>query len=307
MLFKCRIFYLTIILFVSLSDSFSNARDRINEPDEGITGQERSKIVDRTGDTDLSDVLNGISSDKTADEIKQMPAYKGMKLVWSDEFNEDGAPDSTRWGYNLGTGDGGWGNSELQYYTRRPENVIIKGGVLRIMALKENYHGSAYTSARLLSKNKFDFKYGKVEVSAKLPEGTGTWPAIWMLGSNAGSAGWPACGEIDIMEYRGREVNKIFGTLHYPGRSGGNADGGTKMISNASSRFHKYSLEWSPASIKIFVDDLLYHTVGNSDALPFNHNFFLILNLAVGGTFGGAVDPGFTGAAMEVDYIRVYQ
>jgi beta-glucanase (GH16 family) len=173
--------------------------------------------------------------------------------------------------------------------------------------IKENYHGSAYTSAKLVSNNKFAFQYGRVEVRAKLPSGVGTWPAIWMLGSNISKAGWPACGEIDIMEARGSELNKIFGTLHYPGRSGGNADGGTTMISGASTRFHKYSMEWSPSAIKISVDDKLFHTVLNSAGTSFNHDFYLIMNLAMGGSFAGAVDPSITNATFEVDYIRVYK
>jgi beta-glucanase (GH16 family) len=177
---------------------------------------------------------------------------------------------------------------------------------LQIKAIKETFNGGTYTSARLLSKNKFSFKYGRVEVSAKLPAGVGTWPAIWMLGNNINTAPWPACGEIDIMEHLGRDLNKIYGTLHYPGRSGSTADGSTKVISNATTAFHKYSLEWSAASIKISVDDQLIHMVPNSAALPFNQEFFFILNVAMGGNFGGPVDPAFTSAAMEIDYIRVY-
>jgi len=227
------------------------------------------------------------------------------KLVWSDEFDVNGTPSPSKWTYDLG--GNGWGNSELQYYTNRSENVIVQGGVLKIKAIRESYSGSAYTSARLLTNGLYSFKYGKVEASAKLPAGAGTWPAIWMLGSNIGTAGWPACGEIDIMEHRGSELNKIFGTLHYPGRSGGNADGNTKTISNASTEFHLYKVEWTSTSIDIYVDNQLIHTVANSNKIPFNHNFFIIMNVAMGGTFGGAVDPAFTSATMEVDYIRVYQ
>jgi len=226
-------------------------------------------------------------------------------LVWSDEFNTDGAPDPAKWGYDLGAG--GWGNAELEYYTNRPENAIVGGGVLKINAIKENFSGSAYTSARLLSKDKYAFKYGKVEVRAKLPAGVGTWPAIWMLGSDAATAGWPGCGEIDIMEHLGRDLNKIYGTLHYPGHSGGGANGNTKMISNATTEFHKYGLEWSAESIKISVDDEVFHVVPNSNGIPFNHDFFFILNVAMGGGFGGPVDPAFTNATMEIDYIRVYK
>ncbi|MEP7143218.1 MAG: family 16 glycosylhydrolase [Ferruginibacter sp.] len=226
-------------------------------------------------------------------------------LFWSEEFNTDGAPDPTKWGYDLGAG--GWGNNELEYYTNRPENAIVQGGVLKINAIKENHNGSPYTSARLLSKGKFEFKYGTVEIKAKLPAGVGTWPAIWMLGSDNGTAGWPACGEIDIMEHLGRTLNTIYGTLHYPGRSGGNADGGTTVIDNATTEFHIYKVEWTAAAIKIYVDDQLFHTVANSTSMPFNHDFFLILNIAMGGGFGGPVDPAVTTATMEIDYIRVYK
>lgn len=231
-------------------------------------------------------------------------------LIWSDEFDAPGAPDPAKWGYDLGDGcpnNCGWGNNELEYYTNRPENVIVSGGTLKIMAKKETYNGKPYTSARLLSQNKFDFKYGKVEVRAKLPTGVGTWPAIWMLGSNIGSVGWPACGEIDIMEHRGSEQNKIFGTFHYPGHSGGNADGNTKTIPGVSTDFHVYSVDWSATSIKIYADGQLVHTLANSGSVPFNHDFFLILNVAIGGSFAGPVDPALTGATMEVDYVRVYQ
>jgi beta-glucanase (GH16 family) len=195
----------------------------------------------------------------------------------------------------------------LQYYTDRSQNVIVQNGVLRINAIRENYSGSTFTSARLKTQGKYAFKYGKVELSAKFPAGVGTWPAAWALGNNVTTVGWPACGEIDIAEHLGRELNKIYATLHYPGRSGGNADGNTKMISNASTQFHKYTLEWNASVIKMSVDDEVVHSVTNTTAIPFNHDFFLILNLAMGGNFGGAVDPSVNGATYEIDYIRVYQ
>lgn len=229
-----------------------------------------------------------------------------LTLFWSEEFNTDGPPDPAKWGYDIGN-NGGWGNAELEYYTNRPENAVVQGGVLKINAIKESYSGSAYTSARLLSQNKFAFTFGKVLVRAKLPAGVGTWPAIWMLGSNINTVSWPSCGEIDIMEHLGRDLNKIYGTLHYPGRSGGNADGGTLMISNATTAFHIYRLDWTPSIIQIYVDDQLVHTVTNSGSIPFNHDFFFILNVAMGGNFGGPVDPAFTAATMEVDYVRVFK
>lgn len=228
-------------------------------------------------------------------------------LVWSDEFNTDGAPDSAKWGYNLGTGDNGWGNNEKQNYTNAATNVIVQGGNLKITAKKESSGGAAYSSARLVSENKFEFKYGKVEVRAKLPIGAGTWPAIWMLGQNYATNPWPACGEIDIMEHVGNNQNVILGTLHYPGRSGGNADTGSKTIANVSTEFHVYKAVWSPASIKIYADDTLIHSVANNASLPFNSDFFLILNVAMGGNLGGNIDPAFTQSSMEIDYVRVYQ
>ena len=228
-----------------------------------------------------------------------------LGLFWSEEFNTDGPPDPTKWGYDLGAG--GWGNQELEYYTSRPENAVVKDGLLKINLIKESYNGSGYTSARLLSKGKFEFTYGKVEIKAKLPAGVGTWPAIWMLGSNVNTVPWPACGEIDIMEHLGRTLNTIYGTLHYPGHSGGSANGATTVIANATTEFHIYSVEWTAAAIKIFVDNTLFHTVANDGSIPFNHDFFLILNVAMGGGFGGTPDPAVTNATMEIDYIRVYK
>jgi beta-glucanase (GH16 family) len=237
--------------------------------------------------------------------VTVQPAVPG--LVWAEEFDVDGAPNTARWGYDIGTGSGGWGNNELQYYTSRPENVIVLNGVLKINAIKEAYNGIAYTSARLLTKDKFSFKYGKIEVRAKIPAGAGTWPAIWMLGNNINTAGWPACGEIDIMEHVGNIPNKIHGTLHHPGFSGGNATGGSTIITDATTAFHNYITEWTPTAIKFYVDTQLYYTFANNSSLPFNQNFFVILNMAMGGNFGGAVSPSFTSATFEIDYVRVYQ
>jgi len=226
-------------------------------------------------------------------------------LVWSDEFDTAGAPDPSKWSYN--TGGHGWGNGELQNYTNSSENVIVADGVLKITAKKQVSGNSAYSSARLVSENKYDFKYGKVEFKAKLPTGGGTWPALWMLGKNYPTNEWPACGEIDIMEHKGNDPNVIHGTLHYPGHSAGNGNSAATTISNASSEFHIYSMIWSATSIRMFVDGVQFHTVANNASLPFNANFFLIMNVAMGGTFGGSIDPAFTQSTMEVDYVRVYQ
>jgi beta-glucanase (GH16 family) len=239
-------------------------------------------------------------------QTTQVTVAASESLIFSDEFDKAGAPDPGKWGYDLGNNNG-WGNNELEYYTNRADNVIVADGKLKIMLKKENFSGYTYTSARLLSKGKFNFKYGRVEFKAKLPVGAGTWPALWALGSNIDTTPWPACGEIDIMEHVGNQQNKIFATLHYTGHSGGNGVGNTTMIPTASTEFHVYSMEWTATQMKFAVDGTVFHTFANSASTPFNANFFLIMNVAMGGNFGGAVDPAITNATMEVEYVRVYR
>lgn len=235
----------------------------------------------------------------------QDPVTDYTNLVFSDEFNTDGAPDSSKWGYDLG--NGGWGNGEAQFYTNSSDNVTVSGGNLRITAKVQSLGGSSYTSARLKSENKFEFTYGKIEFRAKMPTGGGTWPALWALGQNYATNIWPACGEIDVMEHRGNTPNVIHGTLHYPAVSPGAGNTNSTTISNASTEFHIYKAIWTPTSIKFYVDNVLYHSVANSNSLPFNSDFFLIMNVAMGGTFGGTIDPAFVQSTLEVDYVRVYQ
>ncbi len=230
--------------------------------------------------------------------------YIAPTALWSDEFSVNGAPDPTKWGYD--TGAGGWGNNELQNYTTRPENVIVSNGILKINAIKESYSGSNYTSARILSKGKFSFKYGKVEFRAKFPTGGGTWPAVWMLGSNIDAVAWPACGEIDMLEEVGNQLNVNHSSLHSPGRSGNTPDTATVSVPNGNTEFHVYTMDWRADFIKFYVDNVVYYTFTNSSSLPFNQNFFLIINCAMGGNFGGTIDPNFTSSTFEVDYIRVY-
>ncbi len=243
----------------------------------------------------------------TAVKTMQISVTVQMALIWSDEFNTPGAPDPAKWSFNIGTGSNGWGNNESQFYTDRPENVSISNGTLKITARKESFSGSSYTSARILTQNKFSFKYGRIEARAKLPAGVGTWPAIWMLGANINTVSWPACGEIDIMEHIGSQLNKIYGTLHYPVFFGGNAVGGSVTVPNVTTEFKVYSAEWNASTIRFFVDGVPFFTFNNTSALPFNQNFFIIMNVAMGGNFGGTIDPAFNNATMEVDYIRVYQ
>lgn len=248
--------------------------------------------------------VSAYNGSKFISVTKVIVVYVIPTLAWADEFNVDGAPDSAKWSYE--TGAGGWGNNELQYYTNRPQNVIVQGGVLKINLLKEAYLGSNYTSARIVTRNKYTLQYGRVDIRAKLPAGGGTWPALWMLGANLDTSPWPACGEIDIMEHVGNTPNKIYATLHHPGHSGANGDGSTVNISNATTEFHVYSLDWSATSMKFYVDNVVYYTFNNTSGLPFNNPFFFIFNCAMGGNFGGAVDPSFTAATLEVDYIHVY-
>ena len=226
-------------------------------------------------------------------------------LVWADEFDIPGAPNPANWAYDLGAG--GWGNGEEQFYRDHSDNVKVEGGFLKITAKKQTFSGAPYTSARIKTQGKQNFTYGKIEARMKLPEGIGTWPAFWMLGANFETAQWPACGEIDIMEHKGYQPNIIHGTLHYTGFSGGGGPTQSTTVTNVSSEFHNYSVVWTANTIKFYVDDTLFHTFNNNATTPFNANFFIIFNVAMGGGFGGPVDPAFVQSTMEVDYVRVYQ
>jgi len=226
-------------------------------------------------------------------------------LVWAEEFDEDGAPCTGTWNYDIG--GNGWGNEESQYYTDRADNIIVSGGTLKITAKAEEFQGSEYTSARINTFQKFEFEYGRIEARAKLPTGAGTWPAMWLLGNDFVTNSWPACGEMDFMEHVGNDQDRIFASLHSPGNSGGNANTQSIEVPGVSDEFHIYSMEWSPSQIIFFVDGQEHFTFQNNSGLPFDHEFFVILNVAMGGTFGGAIDPNFVESTMEVDYVRVYQ
>ena len=250
-------------------------------------------------------VIAKSSSGQTISKSTSVTVTVALSLVWSDEFDTPGSPDASKWTFD--TGGGGWGNAEQEYYTNRIDNAVVSNGTLKIIAKAETYSGSNYTSARLKTQNIYSTKYGRIEVRAKLPASLGTWPAIWMLGNNIATAGWPACGEIDIMEQRATELNKIYGTLHYLGEVNPNGDGATTTISSATTDFHIYAVDWDASSIKISVDNTVFYTFANTAGSPFNQNFFVILNLAMGGNFGGTIDPAFTTDTLEIDYVRVYQ
>jgi beta-glucanase (GH16 family) len=242
-------------------------------------------------------------------------------LVWSDEFDgaNGSAPDPTKWTYDVG--GNGWGNKELEYYTTRTENAHLQDGQLVIRALKEDYKGPDgvrrdYTSARLKTQGLFEQTYGRFEARIKIPYGQGLWPAYWMLGSNIATGDWPNCGEIDIFENIGREPLTVHGTVHGPGYS--NERGITGSFTLPSGRrfadgFHLFAVEWEPETIRFYVDSSLYQTIARSNLPPgaawvFDHPFFLLLNVAVGGKWPGSPDVStIFPQTMLVDYVRVYK
>lgn len=231
-------------------------------------------------------------------------------LVMEDEF--DGTELNPEiWKYDLGAG--GWGNNELQHYTNRPENVKVENGMLHITAIKEPYEGSGYTSGRILTSGLFEQAYGRFEARIQLPWGQSIWPAFWLLGNDIDTVGWPNCGEIDIMEYRGQQPTIMHGSVHGPGYSA--SDSVTKSYELEDDRFdtgfHVFGIEWAPNYINFYVDDVLYNQITPSDVdgeWVYDHPFFIILNVAVGGNFVGPPnnETEFP-QTMLVDYVRVYQ
>ena len=235
------------------------------------------------------------------------------QLVWSDEFDSESL-NTEFWNYDIGNGAGGWGNNELQYYTNRPENISIENGILMITARKELYNGYNYTSARIHSRNKAYWRYGRIEMRAKLPKGRGTWPAFWMLPQKQiyGSNYWPDNGEIDIMEYVGYQPGIVHGSVHTNKNYGGNSITRTITYAGVENDFHIFAIEWSPDMIKFYVDNYYYGNYYRSNRdwhyWPFDQNFFLLLNFAVGGNWGGAqgVDETIFPQTYQIDYVRVY-
>jgi beta-glucanase (GH16 family) len=239
------------------------------------------------------------------------------QLVWSDEFDYQGLPDSTKWDYDLGS-DNGWGNNELEYYTKRAENARVENGHLTIEARKENVESPDkrpfnYTSARMVTRGKAAWQYGKIEVKAKIPAGVGTWPAIWMLAE--GIDEWPDDGEIDIMEHVGFNQGYIHGSIHCKKyyHSIGTQKTDTIHVPDCSDTFHVYSVEWNKDSLQVAMDGKTFFTFANEhkgyEYWPFDNKMFLILNIAVGGNWGGqkGVDDSVFPAQMVIDYVRVYQ
>ena len=215
----------------------------------------------------LASMISFTSCD--TDETQTVATFSNLTM--SDEFDVEGAPNSDIWSFETGTGIDGWGNNELQYYTDRPENVTVQNGLLVITALKEEYNGASYTSARLITKGKFKQAYGRFEARIKVPGGSGLWPAFWLLGENFDLDGWPQCGEIDIMEYRRQEPTKVSGSIHGPGYSGETDPQGqvTKSYDLGNNRydagFHVFGIEWGPEYINYYIDDVLYNQITPSD------------------------------------------
>jgi beta-glucanase (GH16 family) len=251
--------------------------------------------------------------------LSQCKSEEGRKLVWSDEFGNPGQPDSSRWNYDLGDGCPnvcGWGNNELEYYTKDAKNVRVENDRLIIEAHHDSLGGKAYTSTRMVSKFKGDWLYGRVEIKAKLPKGKGTWPAIWMLSTDWKYGGWPTSGEIDIMEHVGYDPGVVHGTIHTESYNHvkQTQKEGKITIADAQEAFHVYAIDWTKDKMDFYVDDKMYHSVSRAandtfNEWPFDQKFHLIMNVAVGGNWGGAqgVDESIWPQKMEVDYVRVYQ
>ncbi|MEZ2415042.1 family 16 glycosylhydrolase [Muriicola sp. E247] len=238
------------------------------------------------------------------------------EITLQDEFDTDGAPNSSIWGFDIGTGQNGWGNNELQYYTDRPENVTVNNGVMVITVREESFQGSNYTSARLITKGKFEQTYGRFEARIRVPYGQGIWPAFWMLGvEDSPSEIWPFIGEIDIMEMRGQDPTTLIGSLHGPGYSAGEAISKEYVLQNdrLDTGFHIYGIEWGPDYVNYYIDDVLYNQITPED-LPegsewvFDNDFYILMNVAVGGNFVGSPNAETVfPQTMLVDYFRAYR
>ena len=311
--------------WTALSLDFSNATYTSNGTSIDATGtyNRLTIFIDlgvNTSGTYLIDTINDGSEVTDPNEIDIIYT----DLVWADEFDTNGAIDAAKWHHQTQLPQGGsWYNGEVQHYTNRIENSSVNNGFLDITAIKESFTDQGqtkqYTSARLNSK--FAFTYGRVDVRAKLPFGDGTWPAIWTLGKNInedggywdnqyGTVGWPACGELDIMEHGLHPTNQVSVAIHTPSSYGGTVNTSIQTLADVANNFHVYSMNWSPDQITFLIDGVGFYTynpaVKNDDTWPFYLEQYLLLNIAMGGN-GGAIDPNFSQSSMVIDYVRVYQ
>lgn len=259
----------------------------------------------------LSHSVNASLQKEKATATLKNPGYQ-YRLIWDEEF-DDSTINTADWNFETGNSNG-WGNHEQEYYTGRQENAYISNGNLVIEARKESYSGYDYTSARMTTKGKKEFMFGRIEIRAKLPVTNGIWPALWLLGSDIGQVGWPSCGEIDMMELIGKYPGRVYGTAHWNNASGQHASKGGYYdlpAGDYSQDYHVYRTDWDQDSIRWYVDDHLYETVNRKDVgdpYPFNSKFFLIFNVAVGGDWPGNPDSSSSfPQRMYVDYIKVYE
>ncbi len=266
-----------------------------------IIGQSSTEIVIRNDDSEGGFI--------PATGYMSPESYPDRELIWSYEFDDDQVLADT-WTFETGTGNNGWGNNEWQYYTQN--NAYTIDGKLVIEAREEFVGGRNYTSSRMKSANTFDFKYGRVDIRAALPEGQGIWPALWMLGSQFSSVGWPACGEIDIMELLGHQPNKVYGTVHWQSNGQHASYEGSTVLSSGdfTEEFHVFSIEWDENSIRWLLDNNQYHIINTSESQfdELREPFFFIMNVAVGGNWPGAPSSATVfPQRMVVDYVRVFQ
>ncbi len=263
-------------------------------------------------------LIAGIFFIAACSSSKKSAGDNTWKLIWSDDFSYNGLPDKTKWMYE--SGGHGWGNNEKQYYRETSlENSFVKDGKLHIVAMKKDFEKSDYTSAKLTTYTKCSVQYGKIEVMAKLPEGKGTWPAIWMLPESIKNKkeNWPLCGEIDIMEHVGRDPNVVHTSLHSElyNHVKGTQVTHFEKLEDVFATFHKYGIEWTKEYIKFFIDNKLFYEsykgqdgrVSTNEGWPFDKPYYLILNLAIGGNWGGEIDDTIFPCEMQVDYVRIYQ
>ena len=260
-----------------------------------------------------STLLLTLFSGCNVDEMQTVVNFTNVTM--EDDF-EGGTINNSLWNFDVGTGIAisgqGWGNNELQYYTDRAENIKVEDGNLKITAIKESFMASGYTSARINTVGKFEQEYGRFEARIQLPWGQGLWPAFWLLGNNIDEVSWPQCGEIDIMEYRGQAPTNLLGSVHGPGYSAGNSIGKNYKLENDrfDTGFHIFGIEWGPDYINYYVDDVLYNQITPGDVngeWVFDHPFYIIINLAVGGDFVGSPNASTVfPQTMLIDYVRVY-
>lgn len=270
------------------------------------------RVAPMAPDSGASSIPDASPAPPEADADPQSP----WRLVWQDEFDGPAgkSPDPNKWTAEIG--GHGWGNGELQYYTDRPDNVALDGaGNLAIIARREAFGGKDYTSARIITRDHYQRAYGRFEARMKLPTGQGIWPAFWLLGGDYETAIWPECGEIDVMEQRGQAPEVVYGSLHGPGYSGGDSLTGAHVVTGGHpvSEYHVYAIEWRPGRVDWFVDGVHYYSRTTSD-IPewgrwvYDHPFFMILNVAVGGHFVGPPSGGTPfPQTLLVDYVRVYE